>query len=458
MQMPDECEITRGQARMGGAHRSAMQEERKAVNFDPQRRAASPDLRAALKTLYVFLEQQEAALGLRQRRRSASASKGFRLAIEALTCNLGACLMLGSVPLLAVPRHSGAMWGKARYRPPVYGQHFLDALGLMGHPQVGFINDVARGYGFAGERARRSLIGLRGGLLEHVRPDLFRWPAVRREEDHEVLVLRGTKDRGTGRAEPIDYPETPATRQMRRQVKRINAYLGKAPIILLPDYETAETDDGQPIDPARRTVRRIFNNGSWEAGGRLYGAFWETMRREDRFRLLRIGTRSHPEGEPIANIDHGQLFPRLAYLEAGQAVPDGDLYDITGDGLYRDGWKQLVNALLLSEKAFRNWPEGASRGFPPGTKLREAVAAIRSRHAPIAHLFGSGAGLKLMRKESEMLIETLLQLFGRGITALPLHDSVLTAVSEAQAAEATMRAVFTTFTGGAPASLKTTIA
>jgi len=132
------------------------------------------------------------------------------------------------------------------------------------------------------------------------------------------------------------------------------------------------------------------------------------MRRDDRFRLLRIGTRAHPKGEPIANVDYGQLFARLAYLEAGHTTPsEGDLYDIAGDALNREGWKQLLNALLLTSKPLGNWPEGAREKFPPGTNLREAVSAIRERHALIAHLFGSGVGIRLMVSESGMLIETL---------------------------------------------------
>jgi hypothetical protein len=138
-------------------------------------------------------------------------------------------------------------------------------------------------------------------LLDHVPACLFAWSAFRREEDPEVLVLRSRKDWRTGKADAMDYTDTATTRRLRRQVHRINRYLSAAPIFLLPDA-MARTDDGQPLDPTRRTVRRIFNNGNWDQGGRLYGAFWETMRREDRFRLLRIGTGAHPEGEPIANV------------------------------------------------------------------------------------------------------------------------------------------------------------
>jgi hypothetical protein len=93
-----------------------------ALNFDPQRRAASPELRASIKAFCRLLEGREAALGLRKRRRSSPA--GFRLAIEAIMCNLAVLHILGKHRLLAVPRHSGAMWGKGRYGSPVVGQHF----------------------------------------------------------------------------------------------------------------------------------------------------------------------------------------------------------------------------------------------------------------------------------------------------------------------------------------------
>lgn len=51
--------------------------------------------------------------------------------------------------------------------------------------------------------------------------------------------------------------------------------------------------------------------------------------------------------------------------------------------------------------------------------------------------------------------ETLILLFGRGVTALMLHDSVLSPA--AAAAGATMQTVFTKLTGGARISIKTTI-
>jgi hypothetical protein len=68
-------------------------------------------------------------------------------------------------------------------------------------------------------------------------------------------------------------------------------------------------------------------------GGRLFGGFWMTMERDERFRLLRIA------GEPVVNVDFSSLFPRLAYVRARAAQPDADLYDVAGDGSCREGWK-----------------------------------------------------------------------------------------------------------------------
>jgi hypothetical protein len=126
--------------------------------FDPQRRAGSEELRAAVKSLIVFLERLEANLGLRQRARKEADRRNFHLAIEAIACNLAALGMGEADRPLAVPRSSGIMWAKGRYREPVYGQHFLNALDLMAYPEVGLINDLMRGYRFAGGHKQQLLI------------------------------------------------------------------------------------------------------------------------------------------------------------------------------------------------------------------------------------------------------------------------------------------------------------
>jgi hypothetical protein len=178
------------------------------------------------------------------------------------------------------------------------------------------------------------------------------------------------------------------------------------------------------------------------------------MRRADRFAFLRICTAANPQGEPVANVDFSQLLPTLAYHQARHRVPDGDLYDIGGGASLRDGWKRLVNALLFAEGPMSRWPEETSSQFGKGTKLVDALSLIRHVHAPIAHLFGTGVGFRLMLIESEILIQALGHFAHNGITALPLHDSVLVAVSEVEAAKGIMAEAFAVYTADARAKLK----
>jgi hypothetical protein len=203
------------------------------------------------------------------------------------------------------------------------------------------------------------------------------------------------------------------------------------------------------VDFSCRTVRRVFNDGSWQRGGRLYGAFWETMQRPDRFKCLRI------EGERIANVDFGQLYLRLAYLEPGLTPPGGDLYAVQGYEDCRDGVKVIVNAMLFADRPFRQWPHGRSTLFPKGTALRDVADAVKVAHMPIISLFETGIGHRLSFIESNILIDVLgVLLFKQGITALPLHDSVLVATSKADKAKAIMAQSFTMFTGGGTIPVK----
>jgi hypothetical protein len=87
-------------------------------------------------------------------------------------------------------------------------------------------------------------------------------------------------------------------------------------------------------------------------------------------------------------------------------------------------------------------------------KLNQAMALLKDKHPPIAHLFGTGVGFELMFMESEILIAVITHLFKNGIPALPLHDAVLVAKSQAKAAKAAMEYAFRSSTGQRRAFVK----
>lgn len=402
--------------------------------FDSQLRAKSAELQGSVKGLADALLAHEAASGSRKRaRREADAAK-FLAAVEALACNLILLKATGSNSKLAVPRSHGVIWqGKAEANA-VLGQHFLAAIDLLSATSL--IAEGRRGYRISARSKMPSLIEPRERLADYLPLTPPDWRAIQQIDDSVLVILKEGKDEN-GNAAAISYRETGDSKKFANQIRRINIFLRDADIEVTgqDDIGLSLGRDGQIIAPFRRSLRRIFNNGTWQHGGRLAGGFWMSMERTERQRI-RI------DGQRVAEVDYRQLFPRLAYVRAQAPQPEYDLYDVFGDGTGRDGCKKLMNALLFAKGPLKNWPEDTRKHFPKGTKLRAIVEMLTAKHAPIAHLFGKGLGFQLMRVESDMLIEILTELASAGIAALPLHDAVLVAESHADVAQKTMGAVF----------------
>ncbi|SCB25884.1 hypothetical protein GA0061099_1003659 [Bradyrhizobium yuanmingense] len=407
--------------------------------FDPLLRAKTNELAYAVQCLRDALLLHETDSGARKRARKEVDKEKFGLAVEALACNLILLSAIESGPKLAVPRSHGFLWRGDGSANPVYGQHFLSA--IDGLASLGLIEEEKRGYRLSARMRVPSLIRPSAALAQHLPLAPPGWRSVKQIDDRALIILKEGKD-DDGRAATIAFPETARTRQLARQMRRINESLRGADIeVTGQNTGLSLGKDGQVIAPYRRSLRRIFNNDNWQHGGRLAGGFWMGMERAERFERIRI------DGERIADVDYRQLFPRLAYVRAGQPQPEGDIYNVAGDGSGRDGWKRLMNAMLFSDGPLRNWPEGTLQHFPPGTKLRDAIEMLATRHAPIADLFGTGLGFQLMRIESDMLIGIITHLANVGVTALPLHDAVLVSESKAYAAADEMQAAFSMGTG-----------
>jgi hypothetical protein len=417
------------------------------VGFDPQRRAARPALRASIETFARHLESEERRLEIRSRARRDLDQHNFRLAVEAIACNLLVTAMIAPDATLSVPRSHAAMWSRGRYNTPVYGQHFLDILDLLA--KLKLIEKITRGYRYSQTASQPTTVRGNRTLSRYLPLGTTDWNAFRREEEPEVIVLKPEKD-DDGSTHPLDYEDTRDTKRWRREVRAINTWLAAAPITVIEgDHRIIRLDrNRQPIEPYRRTLRRVFNNEDWNAGGRLFDGFWMTMKRTERFGSIRIA------GEGIANVDYNSLFPRMAYARTQAEQPDDDLYDVTGNGTCRDGWKKLINALLFARKPLGGWPTDTREALPLGTKLKDAVQAIKRKHAPIAKLFERGLGFQVMRHESDLLISVVTALFKKGITALPLHDSVLVACSHADVAKDFMEQEFMLRTGSPCAFVK----
>ncbi len=253
------------------------------------------------------------------------------------------------------------------------------------------------------------------------------------EASSETIILKARKSGPGGQAEHLDYKDNARTKEFRRRMERINRRLQKLDI----GFDGA---DASGIDFNQRRLTRVFNNGRFNQGGRLFGGFWMNMRKPDRGMNLWLG------GDVVATVDYRQMMPRLLYAKAGVAPP-ADCYAVPGYDKHRPGWKMLLNAMTFSGRGLGKYPKGVKQLMPPRMKVAEAVRLLLAHNAPIAHLIAKDVGFKLMFQESEILVDVLLKLEGRNIAALPIHDAVIVPEGRADEAAEVMRQVFQKRTG-----------
>jgi hypothetical protein len=424
--------------------------------FDPHLRVRD-ELKKAVSGFIAYLESREAKLGGRTRARRVADRARLHLAIEALVSNFIIAYARSPKTLLNVPLSNNTLRGSPRYRPVVYGKHFRDLITLMAGLRL--IEIVTKGHNVR-EWRRREITTIRptSKLLKAFTPiAAVTHHAFIRIDPPEVIILKD----GDGRL--LDYSDNDETRQWRDEMRTINACLREASISVSSPNSLLD-ESGFTIRPDMRTLRRIWNNGRWSEGGRLYDGFWQTIKREQRLPMI------HIDGGPSANVDFSQFNLRLAYALANIRPPRGDLYDATGDDVsgrdwmqLREGRKKLTNAMFNRSKPLTGWPgqtaverKALAACFPEGTTARAATSEVRVKHSAIASYFENSHGLGFMRIESDILVAALLSLMKRGITALPIHDAVLVPKRHATIAKETLQRESKRRIGTAiPAEIKT---
>lgn len=231
----------------------------------------------------------------------------------------------------------------------------------------------------------------------------------------DPITLKSEKVRG--KAKTLEVPTGEPAESIRMQMLRINEGLAQADIFCFPD------EDGRERDTGNRWMRRIFNNGRLDHGGRLYGGFWQPMRAEHRVENIEL------DGERVISLDFGQCGVRIAYGIARAQPPEGDLYSVPGLECFRDGVKMVLNSMLSSAEKLTRKPAGSAKHFTRHWSFRDIEQRIFEHHHPIRDLCYTGLAWTLQYIESRILIQAMLELLDKGIYVLPIHDCLLAPVS-----------------------------
>lgn len=286
-------------------------------------------------------------------------------------------------------------------------------------------------------------------LVENLLPNEI---AYERADDELLIVVSETEwtsgaFKGT-RAKVRQWREFRLTDEavaLSQRVAAINAHLQTAKITLEQAADQTNIETGRESTSVRRyffvsPALKDKDQSLWfKSGGRLFGGFWQNMRKSDRTGL-RI------DGQRLAEIDFSSMNAHIAYCLAKSPPPCGDLYAIPGLEGYRADVKMLFNALLskpLGQSTVK-WPQSIHDAAakltledldkaqrPAGSivrskiKPKQAVRLVEEHHDSIAHLFKAGRIGEIQYLESETLITALEMLRADGVVALPIHDAIL---------------------------------
>ena len=385
--------------------------------------AKSDKLKKLIEEVRLQIEGYEAYHQTRKRARRGADQVTFERMIEALVCDLCRVQLGPQYDAVHLPLSNKILRKASRYKSPVLGKTLPDVLHIMTAPEMDFAV-LTKGHKHFQIIDQDLSVGPTGGVQSTLAPgpkllsriDRF---AITQEdvacsEDQETIVLRRAKRPGQLHPEVREYTDTNETQHLRAQMQNINAYLAAAYITC--DHPTANACD--------RYLRRIFNNDTFEQGGRLYGGFWQGMRSDDRHMHIVI------EGDRLAELDVGQTGILALYKLAGATPPTGDLYDLSSAGIptaARDGIKKVMNAMVSASKPLSRLPKGARKSLPRRYSLRQVTEAINKVHPSLEGHWCRGLYGAVWRIESDALVELLTRLNRDGIVALPIHDAVLVA-------------------------------
>jgi len=406
--------------------------------FNAYRFAASDNAKAIVSEVIRLLLNYEAHFGLRKNTRRAADQETFDLTVAAILSDLMYHHLTERGGDVYTTRSNRLLATKSRYRPAAYNKMFPYILDLMEKPEMGFVvQDVPpplRG------QSRSTVIRPGVSLLSRIEEHDIGLDDFGEQPHGETIILKRTKDEGDYWDEGglKEYFDTAVTAQFRRELAEINQWLASADLRFsrtgIPWPHTAfHIDD--------RQLRRIFTQDRFDSGGRLFGGFWQRLRKHERRQGLWIS------GEKALELDYGQVGPRILYGLAGQKPPAEDLYQLWGYVQQRDGIKRVMNAMIFASERLARFPRETRKLFRSSDKIGEVVKAIEAKHPLIKDQFHRGLGHEAQFVESQIMVEIILTLKAGGIMALPIHDAVLIPASQLTIATDIMLSIFEKYTG-----------
>jgi hypothetical protein len=204
--------------------------------------------------------------------------------------------------------------------------------------------------------------------------------------------------------------------------------------ILEEKFIKMEGDSPVYVNQRDKFVRRVFNRGSFECGGRFYGGWWQRCPKKWRQSIF-------INDQPTNEVDFSGLHVVMLYAERGVPywhVVGRDPYEIQVPDFLDDEMQArnvakklmlvLINAGSVKDafSAFRNKaPQGSFEKRLDNVQLEIVRRLLVEQHEIIADSLGSDAGIRLMNRDSEISARIIDRFTEIGTPILSVHDSYI---------------------------------
>jgi hypothetical protein len=395
--------------------------------------ASSIDLRNPEGDLLTrdVIDKIEAARQLknpRKRRQTEGAKRKQERLLRAILANGLACYFHRNPPLVAYRRTTAFYKNEPDWLSTKALKGIIDQMASIRliHSRLGQWGDASSTYSLAEELlALCEQFGVgRHSLASKLPPE-------------RLVRLRETNSEGP----EITFEPSPETENWTEQLAGYNTFVARHNLAVEPSVSELAgwlkkaNDSGREGKPKlaepelfKVDLYRMFNNASFDQGGRLYGGWWIGAPKDVRSKIT-------IDGKPTIEADYSGCAVRMLYHERGIDYR-GDPYVISPlvayaetNGLaldhFREGVKRFIQALINGDEA-RSPEQFRLDGFTFKPFKRRAVRdMIEQAHPDIADEFGGRSGLRLQRADSDLALSIIGNLMKIGILALPVHDSFL---------------------------------
>lgn len=362
-----------------------------------------------------------------QRKPNPARQANFMGCLRVILLNLIRVRTLDAGLTVGISSSKGPLQAEVRYRPGFMSVHYhVKALKLLQKHGLVWMVKAGHQQEDYGETARYALTEAACTLLPVSSLSARHFTIGRRDE---VIRLKDTEGRLTR------YSDTPETRTMRTNLRRLNKLLEGTDIAMArPADPLTDFDDkysGQKTD-----LYRIFNNGSFEQGGRFYGGWWQHAKKYLR-PFITI------DGQHTVEADFKGLHPAILFAKAKLDIPPDPYSIVPGiadNEPLRDHAKTTFLALLNA-----TGDTAEPRDFDSiahGMTAKAFRQSVKDAFPMLPGVFGTGIGTYLQREDSDMAEQIMLHFADKGVPVLSVHDSFIVAAQHRDELVRVMQKVF----------------